>query len=84
MESPIPESTFDTTVVRTNQYAISLGAGYDNYPLRLELACLATIGKERQIENTVGSEVGDDLSGYYRNNNYLVSEGGGDSFKVKR
>lgn len=80
MESPIPESTFDTTVVRTNQYAFSLGASYDCYPLRLELAGLAALGEERRIENTVGSEVGADLNGYYRNNNYLVSLGGGYSF----
>jgi long-chain fatty acid transport protein len=80
MESPIPESTFDTTVVRTKQYAISVGAGYDNYPLRLEFACLAALGEERRIENTVGREVGADLSGYYRNNNYLVSVSGTYSF----
>ncbi len=80
MESPIPESTFDTTVVRTKQYAFSVGAGYDNYPLKLEFACLAALGEERRIENTVGSEVGADLSGDYRNNNYLVSVGGSYAF----
>ncbi len=80
MESPIPESTFDTTVVRTRQYAVSVGASYDNYPLRLELACIAAIGEDERIENTVGQELGADLSGYYRNNNYLVSVGGGYSF----
>jgi len=80
MESPIPESTFDTTVVRTRQYAVSVGASYDNYPLRLEFACIAAIGEDERIENTVGQELGADLSGYYRNNNYLVSVGGGYSF----
>ena len=80
MESPIPERTFDTTVVRTRQYAVSVGASYDNYPLRIEVACLGAFGENRRIENTVGNDVGADLSGYYRNNSYIVSLSGSYAF----
>ena len=73
MESPIPERTFDTVVVRTKQYAFSCGLGYCNAPLILDFAYLGSVGEKRRIENEVGQELGVNLSGYYRPITHILS-----------
>ncbi len=73
MESPIPERTFDTSVVRTKQYALSFGLGYRADPLTVDFAYLGSVGEKKLIENNVGQTVGADLDGYYRPNTHILS-----------
>lgn len=75
MESPIPEETFDTMIPRTDQFALSLGGGYQYGSFSFDLAYLGAVGRRKTVENDVGKDLGANLDGRYRSITHLLSAG---------
>ncbi len=67
-QSPIPKTTFESSVPASNMYGPSLGAGYQvTSNSTVDLAWSGLFYSDAKIDNTFGNALGANLDGTYKN-----------------